>query len=280
MTGASRTPEVAIVIPCYRYARVLREAVASAVAQTWENLRIVIVDDGSPDDTAVVARQLIAEFPERRIDYVHQVNQGLAAARNTGIRVTASEFVLPLDADDQLVPDAVERLVLALERESGEVATPLGRTFGDEDRRLVTLPVTRRRLLAGNCLIYSSMFRRELFDRIGGYANNLLAGYEDWDFWLGALEHGAKFVHVPEELFRYRRHGATMLTSADRAALELRATIVTNHPRLYPRWRVWLAKRWLAGRERPSNWVRCGMLATLLCDRRLKQFWRLIGANS
>ena len=252
-------------------------AVHSVAAQTWQHLRIVIVDDGSPDDTEAVARALIAELPGRRIDYLKQPNQGLAAARNAGIRSTSSPFVLPLDADDRLEPRAVERLLQALEA-GADVATPLGRTFGDEDRPLVTLPVTRRRLRAGNCLIYSSMFRRELFDRVGGYALNLRAGYEDWDFWLSALECNAAFAHVPEDLFRYRRHGATMLTGADRQALQLRATIVTNHPALFPRWRVGVARRLLQAGEQAGFWLRLAMTSTLLFDRRLRLFCRQLVA--
>ena len=120
----------------------------------------------------------------------------------------------------------------------------------------------------------TTRYYRELFDRIGGYGDNLRAGYEDWDFWLGALECGAKFTHVPEELFRYRRHGSTMLTGADRLALHLRATIVTNHKSLYPRWRVRIAERMLGAGDRPGLLVRLGMLTTLLFDRRLKLFWR------
>jgi glycosyltransferase involved in cell wall biosynthesis len=266
-------PEVAIVVPCYGYARFLGEAVQSAVAQTWRNLHIVVVDDGSPDETASVAERWIAEFPQRRITLLRQRNQGLAAARNAGIRATASEFVLPLDADDRLAPTAVERLVLALQRDGGDVATPLGRTFGDEDRELVTLPATKGRLRAGNCLVYASLFRRTLFDRIGGYRCGMRpAGYEDWDFWLGALERGARFVHVAEELFGYRKHGSSMLGAADRAALRLRAEIAVNHPALYSRWRVALARRALRGER--AWWVRAGQLATLLLDRRLGLFLR------
>ncbi len=267
-------PEVAIVIPCYRYAHLLPEAVASACAQTWRNLRIVIVDDGSPDDTAAVAARLIAQHPERHITLVRQANGGLSAARNAGVRATDSAFVLPLDADDRLVPDAVAQLVAALEAQCADVATPCGRTFGDEQRPLVTLPVTSRRLRAGNCLIYASMFRRALFDRIGGYSTELRIGYEDWDFWLSALEHGARFAHVTAELFGYRKHGATMLAAADGKAIQLRAQITSRHPRLFARWRVRLAERVLAGGERPGLWLRCGMLTTLLLDRRLGMFVR------
>lgn len=271
--NAQPDPEVAIVVPCHHHARFLPDAVASAVAQTWSNLRIVIVDDGSPDDTAVVAAELAARHPTRRIELVRQPNQGLAAARNAGVRATVSPFVLPLDADDRLEPHAVERLVCALVDSGADVATPLGRTFGDEERPLVTRPVTRNRLRRNNCLVYASLYRRALFDRIGGY-RPAAPGYEDWDFWLCAFELGARFVHVPVPLFRYRKHGHTMLASADAKAMRLHATIACNHPHLFARWRVQLAQRLLRAGERASIWLRLGMLATFLLDRRLRLFWR------
>lgn len=270
-------PEVAIVIPCYRYAELLPDAVASAVAQTWGNLRIVIVDDGSPDDTAAVANELIARYPDRRIDLLRQTNQGLAAARNAGVRATTSPFVLPLDADDKLEPGTVAALLQALLDTGADVATPNGRTFGDEDKPLRTLPVTRRRLVANNCLVYSSMYRRRLFDRIGGYGP-IKPGYEDWDYWLSALELGATFTHVDEELFCYRKHGTTMLSVADRHAMRLFATIAANHPSLFAPWRVRLAKRLLAAGEKASVWLRLGMLTTFLMDRRLRLFVRQLRA--
>ncbi|MGK0265038.1 MAG: glycosyltransferase involved in cell wall biosynthesis [Planctomycetota bacterium] len=275
--AVSESPEVAIVIPCYRYAEMLPEAVASAVAQTWPNLRIVIVDDGSPDDTAAVANELIARYPEHRIELLRQSNQGLSAARNAGVRATSSPFVLPLDADDQLEPASVATLLRALQDHGADVATPNGRTFGDEDKPLITMPVTKRRLVANNCLIYSSMYRRELFDRVGGYGP-IKPGYEDWDFWLSALDLDAKFTHVATPLFRYRKHGATMLSVADRHAMRLFATIAVNHPRLYSPWRVRLAKRLLAAGETASVWLRLGMLATFLIDRRLRLFVRQLSA--
>lgn len=274
--AAHESPEVAIVIPCYGYAEMLPDAVASAVAQTWENLRIVIVDDGSPDDTAKVAKDLIARYPERRIELLEQPNRGLAGARNAGIRSTDSAFVLPLDADDQLEPETVETLLRALQESGADVATPNGRMFGDVDEPLQTLPVTRRRLAANNCLVYASMYRRELFDRVEGYGlrgyGPVKPGYEDWDFWLSSLELGAKFTHVAKPLFRYRKHGSTMLAVADAHAMRGFAAIAANHPKLYAPWRVRLAKRLLAAGEKASVWLRLGMLATFLLDRRLRLF--------
>jgi glycosyltransferase involved in cell wall biosynthesis len=266
-------PEVAIVVPCHGYAHFLRDAVASAAAQTWPRLRIVIVDDGSPDDTAAVAQQLRREFPARRIDLVQQANQGLAAARNAGVRHTDAPLILPLDADDRLAPTAVERLVAALVAAGADVATPDAETFGLEQRRLRTRPVTRRRLVANNCLVYASLYRRSLFDRIGGY-RSAAPGYEDWDFWLSALELGARFVHVPEVLFHYRKHGRSMLADSDARALHRFAAIAAGHPSLYPRWRVRVAEQLLAAGPAAPLRLRLGMLAALLLDRRLRLFVR------
>ncbi|MBX3462118.1 MAG: glycosyltransferase family 2 protein [Planctomycetes bacterium] len=271
MTSSVAPAEVAVVIPCHGYARFLPEAVDSAARQTWPALHIVIVDDGSPDDTAAVATALAARHADRRITLLRQPNLGLAAARNRGIAATTSPFVLPLDADDRLAPDAVERLLRALEQDGGDVATPLGRTFGDAAGPLRTRPATRRRLRAANCLVYASLFRRTLFDRIGGYRPDA-PGYEDWDFWLSALELGARFVHVPAPLFHYRKHGSTMLAQSDRRAMRLHATIATRHPRLYARWRVRLAERLLAAGPRAGLGLRLGMLLTFLLDRRLRLF--------
>lgn len=279
MANADQSPvaarEVAIVVPCHGYAQYLGEAVRSAAEQTWQQLRIIIVDDGSPDATADVAAELIAAYPQRRIALLRQANRGLGAARNAGIRATSSPFVLPLDADDRLRPDAVAMLMAALEREQADIATPLGERFGAEQGPLVTLPATRRRLLAGNCLVYASLFRRAVFERVGGYATDLQpAGYEDWDFWLSALEHGARFTHVAQPLFGYRRHGASMLGTADRSALALRAAIHLRHPGLYSPGRRQLAARIAAGGANLRGWRRWLGLGLLLWDRRFRQFWR------
>jgi len=279
MARADHSPaesrEVAIVVPCHGYAHYLGEAVRSAAEQTWPQLRIVIVDDGSPDATAAVAAELIAAFPQRDIQLLRQPNRGLGAARNAGIRATQSAFVLPLDADDRLRPDAVATLMAALDRAGADIATPLGERFGAEHGPLVTLPATRSRLLAGNCLVYASLYRRSVFDRVGGYATDLRpAGYEDWDFWLSALELGARFTHVPQALFHYRRHGASMLGTADRSALALRAAIHLRHPDLYSKGRRQLAARIAAGGANLRGWRRWLGLGLLLWDRRFRQFWR------
>src|SRR6266849_1371894 len=94
-------PLVSVVVVCYNQAKYLGEAIESALAQRYQPVEILVVDDGSTDATAKVA----ATFP--RVHYVHQSNRGLAAARNTGLRHSTGEYVVFLDADDKLLPAAV-----------------------------------------------------------------------------------------------------------------------------------------------------------------------------
>lgn len=95
-------PLVSVIIPCYNHGRYLGEALESVLAQTWTNVEVVVVDDGSDDDTAAVA----SRYPAAR--YVRQRNQGLSAARNAGATASAGDYLIFLDADDRLSPAAIE----------------------------------------------------------------------------------------------------------------------------------------------------------------------------
>src|SRR5690606_15764736 len=99
---AGQDPLVSIVIPCYNHARFLGEAIESALGQTYPRVEVVVVDDGSTDDTAAV----VVRYPAVR--YVRQANAGLAAARNAGLRASTGELLVFLDADDRLTPGALE----------------------------------------------------------------------------------------------------------------------------------------------------------------------------
>ena len=130
---------VVIVVPCYNQAHFLPENIASIAAQTAENLEVVIVDDGSPDDTAEVAQQLIEQYPERDIRLLRQENAGLSEARNSGIRASDAPLILPLDSDDKLFPEAVEKLAAAFEATpKPSIVAPWGRHFGDRNHAVIT----------------------------------------------------------------------------------------------------------------------------------------------
>jgi len=162
---------VSVIIPCYRQAHLLPEAVRSVAEQTFAeldpgNLECVVVDDGSPDDTAAVAMRLVDAHPHLHLRLVRQENRGLAEARNTGIRSCRAELILPLDSDDKLAPTAVEKMVTAFDADPDvAIVGTWGREFGDRAKFLHTASLGLRRLLKGNTLLCASMFPRATYLR-------------------------------------------------------------------------------------------------------------------
>ena len=235
-TQRSDVPAVSIVIPCYKQAELLPDAVESVVAQTLTDWELVIVDDGSPDDTEQVAEALAARHPTKNIRVVRQDNAGLSSARNAGIAVTRGEYVLPLDADDRIAPTMLERTHRLLE-ENPRVAIAYTdiRRFGDDDTIVRVREFSPLILPAVNCFSYCSLYRREVWEAVGGYNSNMVHGYEDWDFWVGAVEHGYRARRIPDPLVEYRIRGGTMYSRALLRHAELRSQLRRNHPSVY-RW--------------------------------------------
>ncbi len=114
------SPLVTIIIPAYNAAQFLRRSVASALAQTYPSIEVVIVDDGSTDETGPIADSLAAH--DARVRVVHQENRGLAEARRSGIKAAAADYLVHLDADDELLPDAVAFLLEKCVSEQLDVA--------------------------------------------------------------------------------------------------------------------------------------------------------------
>jgi len=225
---------VSVVIPCYNQAQYLSDAVGSVLAQTHRNLEVIIVDDGSPDNTREVAQQLISRHPNQRIRLLSHKNQGLAASRNAGIREAVGEFILPLDSDDKLSPTMIQVCVDRMMRDSSVAIVAVDvQEFGDSNKTLSCGNPVLEQIAVENQINYCSLFRRALWEQVGGYRLNMRWGYEDWDFWISCLEKGARAEIVREPLFLYRKRGASMYSSALDHDAELRAQIVLNHPGLY-----------------------------------------------
>lgn len=237
MPEATDTPRVSVVIPCYNHGRFLPGAVASVAAQTFAPWEIVIVDDGSTDDSPAVARALIGAYPGRAIHLAAQPNLGLSAARNSGIAAARAEYVLTLDADDLLEPAMLEAAVAALDAspEVGFVYTDV-RMFGAEERVWSGGAYSLGKLLFDCPIVPIVLFRKAAWAQVGGFGSNLWPqGYEDWDFWLALAGAGWQGLHIARPLARYRRSNGSMLANARRHDLELRAQLVLNHPALYHR---------------------------------------------
>lgn len=198
---------VSVVIPCFNYGHFLRDAIESALAQTYKPIEIIVVDDGSVDNTAAVARK----YPEVR--YIHQRNKGLSAARNAGISAARGQFIQPLDADDRLSPDCIQACVQKMQ--SADIVCPGQQEFGEGSRFYTRSDsgMTLRNFLAGNRIHCASMYRKKAWADVGGYDETMRVGYEDWDFWIRMLAKGYKVAVINQPQFFYRLHPKSMLRS-------------------------------------------------------------------
>ncbi len=214
--------QVSVVIPAFNYAHFLPEAMASVLAQTWTALELIVVDDGSTDDTAAIC----ARCADPRFRYVHQANAGLSAARNTGIREARYPRVAFLDADDRWEPRFLETVLREFERLGPEFAA-VGTACARMDSQGAPLPPPRRNFLytdeltaASFCLrnrpISSSVVvRRRVFEDCG-YFDPTLRSSEDRDMWIRLTAHGYRFFYLGEPLAIIRRHPENMSKNAPR----------------------------------------------------------------
>ena len=237
-------PLVSIVIPCYRQAHFLPQAIESALSQTHRQREVVVVDDGSPDNTAEVA----ARYPGVRC--VRQENRGVAEARNSGFRASKGEYVLFLDADDRLTPNAVEAhlLCFAEHPEAGFVVGDLDQIAGDgsyicSPRWPVLEANFYEELLKVNHMANTMgiMFHRSLVDALGGFAGAFEPA-EDYEILLRAARI-SQSAHHSTVVAQYRRHventsrkGALMLRATHRV-MEVQLPMLNGNPRLMAAWR-------------------------------------------
>ena len=252
-TQRTDVPAISVIIPCYKQAEFLPEAVESVIAQTFTDWELVIVDDGSPDATGQVADELARRHPTRRIRVVRQANAGLARARNAGVERARGSYILPLDADDRIGPTMLERTYRLLEEQPAiAIAYTDVQRFGDENEVIRAAEFNPTILLTTNHFSYCSLYRREVWEAVGGYNPNMVYGYEDWDFWVGAVERGYVAQRIPEPLFQYRVRSGSMYADAMARDSELRRQLRRNHPSFY-RWdrRV---RRWAIVKVRSLTW--------------------------
>jgi len=224
---------VSIIIPCYQQAHFLADAIDSALAQTYPNVEVVVVNDGSKDDTSDVVRSY-----GERIRYVEQDNQGLAKARNSGVRASLGTYILPLDADDRIGPRYLDEAIAVLEaNERVGVVYSKARYFGEIDVPWNLPDFSIDLMLLENRVFCSGVFRRSDYDEIGGYDPAFSRCYEDWDFWLCMIEKDRDFFQLPDVHFFYRYHEASMIRKSDScAAYEMRRILYQKHFDLYFRY--------------------------------------------
>lgn len=200
---------VSVIIPAYNAERTLEATVRSALVQTWRNLEVIIVDDGSKDNTLERARAI----KDERVSVLTRPNGGVAAARNTGIRAAQGKYVALLDADDLWVPHKLERQLMVLENEPNVFAVQAGATFVDDAMNVLS---QRPCQPSADALLETLLFQnmpnnmstlvitRHKFDEMG-YFDEELTILEEWDMAIKVARF-CNLVSVEEPLSLYRVH--------------------------------------------------------------------------
>lgn len=280
MTYSSTCPIVSVVIPCYNSHQYLGETLKSVNDQSYTAIEVLVVDDGSTDPDTLHCLERLGSGTR----LIRQTNKGLSAARNAGIREAIGEFILPLDSDDWLEPTFVQDLVDALSRsEQADFAFSYIQLEGEASGVLVKHFNFFEQLFL-NQLPYCLLYRKSVFERLGGYDETMRRGFEDWDFNIRLSASGDGAVVVQEPLFHYRVSTGGMLQSiSNKIRSELWAGIRKKHSDLYSL--KSLFKSWKLWRHRPSTyplWIYFfWLLAEKLLPRALlASVFRLLGRFS
>ncbi len=219
------TPLVSVIIPNYNYARYVGEAVESALGQTYSNLEVIVVDDGSTDNSLEVLERY-----RDRVKIVEQQNSGVCVARNRGVAETKGEYIAFLDADDVWLPEKIEKQVKKFESDgdtglvhvgvididaSGEkLATHLNGMEGAVASELMMFE--RAVILGGGSGV---MIPRRVFDEVGGFDESLSTS-ADWDLYF-RISSSFSVGFIGEPLLKYRLHGANMHSNIPRMESEM-----------------------------------------------------------
>ncbi len=212
---------ISVIIPTYNYGRFIAEALQSVLRQTLRPDEIVVVDDGSSDET----RDVVSGFGED-VKYVYQANAGVCAARNVGVAESKSEVIAFMDADDTMESESLEKQIAPIAEEDDVGLVHCGlRLFDDESGETIELQLEGGADgVANNLLLWEGpgiagpgavLVTREAFDAVGGFDTDMKVG-EDWDFCY-RVARKFKVRFVPEPLVNYRSHA----TAAHRDVAEM-----------------------------------------------------------
>lgn len=208
-------PCISIIMPCYNAAKTIGAAIACVQAQSLSSWELIVVDDGSTDDSIKV----VSDVDDRRIRLFSQVNCGSASARNRGLREAQGCYIAFLDSDDAWHPAFLETMWHALEPRNDAVLAYCGwQNLGLQGGRgepFVPLdydPLDRAEVLLGGCRwpIHGVLVRRDAIERAGGFDESLQASV-DYDLWLRVAPQG-RLVRVPEVLAYYHHHEGEQIT--------------------------------------------------------------------
>ena len=225
---------VTAIIPCYNDGFYIKKAFNSIKNQTIEIEKIIIIDDGSNQETKLILQQLKSE----NLEIIYQENQGVCKARNNAISKANTKYIINLDADDYFENTFIEKAYNILENNDkvGVVGSWYKYFENIQFKNAIEKPLggTVKDFIIKNNGIANSMFRRCCWEEVNGYDEKMINGYEDWEFWIAILKNNWHMEIIPEVLSHYRMKNI----SRDKIAFnlydyELRKYIFEKHKDVY-----------------------------------------------
>lgn len=213
--------KLSIIIPCYNHGVYLRESIeAMKDIQSPYAYEVIVVNDGSTDSET---QRIMAELEQAGVQVIHQENQGLARARNKGIKAAQGELILPLDADNILLEDYLNFGIPEFEKDPqvGVVYSDVY-DFGEKTGSRKVPNFDYIPLFKDNYIDACAIYRKSCWEQAGGYDEHMpVMGYEDWDLWMRMAMAEIRFKHIDKVGFKYRKREASMLYDANRNRPEL-----------------------------------------------------------
>jgi glycosyltransferase involved in cell wall biosynthesis len=226
---------VSIIIPVFNNQSTVEETVSSVLAQDYDNLEIILVNDGSTDNTQEILEKLSDQH--ENIQLYSRGNKGVSASRNYGFKHSRGKYVVFLDADDLLADTFVSECAHIMDNQSTLSVVYTQVKFFERQSGIFKLPnLDFQRLLTGNCLTVTAMIRAEMFESVNMYDENL-SYVEDWEFWIRLLHKYPYFHKIEKPLFLYRRRdsedSATDLNEKNDSFIDASLYVYRKHYALY-----------------------------------------------
>lgn len=226
--------KVSVIMPCYNDGKYIMEAIDSIVKQTYPDWELIIVDDGSDDEET---KTIINEIQNPKIKVFHTEHLRPAGARNYGIQKAEGTYILPVDSDDRIHEEYMEKAVKMIESNPRiGVVYCKAELFGEKSGSWNLPDYSFKHMLLDNIVFVTALFYKSDWEKVGGFNTSMAQGMEDYDFWLSILGLEREICQIPEVLFYYRIKPVSRTTNFQDNCVQVQNTyqqIYYNHKEFY-----------------------------------------------
>lgn len=230
--------KVSVIMPCYNDGKYIKESISSVLNQTYKNIELIVIDDGSTDQETI---DILNNIDNSRVLVFRTQRLGPSGARNKGILESKGDYILPLDSDDIIDKTYIEKAVKIIELDSNiGIVYCKAELFGEKNGEWKLPKYSTRQMLINNIIFVTALFRKKDWELVGGFDLSFKRGLEDYDFWLSIIGLGKDVIQIPEILFRYRIKSISRNKSFEKNINDMKQTyekLYFKHKDLYLKYR-------------------------------------------